>query len=229
MQFGRAFSFAFEDQEWLKKIGIAALVSLIPLVGQVFLIGWGFEVTRRVIARDPHPLPDWSDFGGHLVRGLKVALVYLVYSLPVLVLAGCLQVGMIGATTLIAGQDSNGDAASIAIIVVASALGCLMLIYSILMAFLLPAALGKLAATGNLGDAFRLGEVFALVRAAPGPYVLAILGSILAGIIGGLGSIACGIGAIVTAAYSGVVVGHLTGQAYLAASEAKPAAVVATS
>lgn len=229
MQFGRAFSFAFEDPEWLKKIGIAALVSLIPLVGQIFLIGWGFEVTRRVIARDPHLLPDWSDFGGHLVRGLKVALVYLVYSLPVLILVGCLQGGMIGSSMLVAGQESNGDAAAIASIVVASALGCLMLIYGILMAFLLPAALGKMAATGNLGDAFRLGEVFALVRAAPGPYVLAILGGILAGIIGSLGSIACAIGVILTTAYSSVITGHLCGQAYLAASEAKPAAVVATS
>ena len=229
MQFGRAFSFAFEDKDWLKKIGIAALVSLIPLVGQIFLLGWGFEVTRRVIAREAVPLPDWSDFSGHLVRGLKVTLVYIVYVLPILILTACMQVGMIGTSMLATGQESNGEAAAIASIVVAVSLGCLMLIYALLMAFLLPAALGKMAATGNLGDAFRLGEVFKLVRAAPGVYVLAILGSILAGFVGSLGSIACGIGAVVTTAYAGTITGHLTGQAYLAASEPKPAAVVAAS
>jgi Protein of unknown function (DUF4013) len=223
MQFGRAFSFVFEDPDWLKKVGIAALVSLIPLVGQIFLIGWGIEVMRRVIAREAVPLPDWNDFSGHLLRGLKAAVVYLVYSLPMILFGFCMWAGMMGSTLLLAGDNSNGEAATIAVAVVASAVGCLMLIYGLLMAFLLPAGLARMATTGNLGDAFRIGEVFKLVRAAPGPYVLAILGSILAGIIGSLGSIACGIGAVFTGAYAGAITGHLYGQAYLAAREAKPA------
>jgi hypothetical protein len=226
MQFGRAFSFAFEDPDWLKKIGIAALVSLIPLVGQIFLVGWGVEVMRRVINRDAVPLPDWTDFSGHLVRGLKATVVYLVFSLPMILFGFCLWAGMMGSTLLFAGDEANVEAASIAMIVVAVALSCLMLIYGILMAFLLPAALARMAVSGNLSDAFRIGDVFKLVRAAPGPYVLAILGSMLAGIIGSLGSIACGIGAVLTGAYAGAITGHLYGQAYLAASEAKPVAVV---
>jgi len=229
MQFGRAFSFAFEDPDWLKKIGIAALVSLIPLVGQIFLVGWGVEVMRRVINRDAVPLPDWTDFSGHLVRGLKATVVYLVYSLPMILFGFCMWAGMMGSTLLFAGDEANVEAASIAMIVVAGALGCLMLIYGILMAFLLPAALARMAVSGNLGGAFRIGDVFKLVRAAPGPYVLVILGSMLAGIIGSLGSIACGIGALLTTAYASTITGHLTGQAYLAASEAKPAAVVSAS
>ncbi len=40
MEFGKAFTYVFEDKDWLKKIGIAALVSLIPLIGQLIVMGW---------------------------------------------------------------------------------------------------------------------------------------------------------------------------------------------
>jgi hypothetical protein len=48
MEFGRAFSYAFEDSEWIKKVGIAALVFLIPLLGLIILMGWSLEIIRRV-------------------------------------------------------------------------------------------------------------------------------------------------------------------------------------
>ena len=92
MEFGKAFTFPFEDQEWLMKLGIAALVMLIPILGQFIVMGWALEVTRRVIQRDPQPLPDWSDFVGHLVRGLQVAVIGFVYALPIILLSSCPQI-----------------------------------------------------------------------------------------------------------------------------------------
>jgi hypothetical protein len=90
-------------------------------------------------------------------------------------------------------------------------------------AFVLPAAIGNFAATGQLGAAFRFNEVFGLVRAAPGAYFMVFLGSIVASIIAGLGLIACIIGVLFTAAYAYMINAHLWGQAYKAA-KAMPAA-----
>jgi hypothetical protein len=66
-----------------------------------------------------------------------------------------------------------------------------------------------------------LGEVFGLVRAAPVAYLLVFVGSIAAGFIASLGTLACVIGVFVTSAYASTVNMHLIGQAYNAASDIK--------
>ena len=69
MDFGLAFSYVFQDRDWLRKVGIVALISLIPILGQLVLIGWSLNITKRVIERHPEPLPE-VDFGGDLARQL---------------------------------------------------------------------------------------------------------------------------------------------------------------
>ncbi len=217
MDFGRAFSFAFEDQDWLKKIGIAALLMIIPIIGTFLVMGWGIEITRRVIRRDPEPLPDWNDFGGYLVKGLQAFVIGFVYALPIFLIMIC-PVGV----SIAAGQDSGDTMASIAALVM-TCFGCLVFLYSLFMALVIPAALGNFAATDEMGAAFRFADVIALVRANPMSYVLVFLGSIVTGIIAPLGSILCVIGMFATAAYASVVNSHLYGQAYLEASASKQA------
>ncbi len=58
------------DREWFNKIGIAALVSFIPFVGGVFVIGYGIRAARMVGSG----LPRWDDFGGDFIRGIIVFL-----------------------------------------------------------------------------------------------------------------------------------------------------------
>ncbi len=215
MEFGKAFSFPFEDQDWIKKIGIGALIMLIPLVGGFIVAGWGLEVTRRVIRREAQPLPDWTDFGKFLVDGLKVMVIGLVYALPIILFSICSQ------TPLIFMGNGGDDTIATIYSLVMVCFGCLVFIYALFLGLVMPAAVANFAATDQLGAAFRFGEVFGLVRAAPGPYVLVLLGSFLAGIIAMLGSIACGIGALLTAAYAMAINGHLQGQAYNAAMAAK--------
>jgi len=215
MEFGKAFTYVFEDTDWLKKVGIAALVLLIPIIGQLIVLGWSLEITRRVIQNDPKPLPDWSDFGGHVVRGLKAFVIGLVYALPIIVLSICQST-----TPLIAGNDSQ-DTLTTIVAFLSICFGCVMFIYGIFLGFVLPAAYGKFAATDELGAAFRFGEVFGLVRAAPSAYLIVLLGGIVAGIIAGLGLILCFIGIILTLAYSMTINAHFYGQAYNQAVAAK--------
>jgi hypothetical protein len=209
MEFGKAFSFQFQDPDWIKKILIGALIMLIPLVGELVVIGWGFEITKRVIRQDPSPLPDWSNFMGNLVSGLKLFVVYLVYLLPIILVSACSQ-----SVYLIPSDVMDSNTMATVSMVVMICFGCVAFLYGIVIAFLLPAAVGNFAATDQLGAAFRFGEVFNLVKAAPVAYLLVILGSLLSSIIASLGSIACGVGALATTTYAMTVNGHLQGQAY---------------
>ncbi|MCD4698964.1 MAG: DUF4013 domain-containing protein, partial [Phycisphaerae bacterium] len=86
MDFGLAFSFPFQDEEWIKKILLTGVIFLIPVVGQIAVMGWALTITRRIIRNDPEPLPDWSDFGGYLGLGFKAFVVVLVFVLPIIIL-----------------------------------------------------------------------------------------------------------------------------------------------
>ena len=103
MDFGSAFTYAFQDSDWLKKVGLAALIFLIPIIGPITVMGWGLEITRRVINNQTDLLPDWSDFGGYLSKGFQGFVVSLAFSLPSLLISIC-QSGVSGAI-----QNSNSS------------------------------------------------------------------------------------------------------------------------
>jgi hypothetical protein len=212
MEFGKAFTYVFEDDDWIMKTIIAALVSLIPIIGQITVMGWGLEVTRRVIKQEPNPLPDWSDFGGHIVKGLVAWVIGFVYALPIILIWIC-------PTVLLA---AAGDDETVMTIysVVSACFGCLTFLYAILLLLLYPAAIGKYVDTGEFGAAFRFGEIWGLVRAAPGAFLMTILGALIAGIIAPLGLILCFIGVLWTQAYAVLINSHLWGQAYSEAQKA---------
>ncbi|MBN1890248.1 MAG: DUF4013 domain-containing protein [Thermoflexales bacterium] len=211
MDFGKSFSYVFDDQDWLKKVLIGGVVTLVPILNFA-AIGYALEVTRRVIkGTGATPLPEWDDLGGKLVKGLVVVVIAMVYFLP-LILLSC----VIGIPASFVG-DSEDLAGIVAL--VSSCFGCLALIYSLFAGMLLPAAIGIYADKDEVGAAFRFGDVFSLVQKNIGTYLVVLLMSaIVAPIIGSLGAIACGIGAIFTGFYAQLIIGHLTGQAYNQAS-----------
>ena len=174
MEFGLAFSYVFEDTDWFKKIALAALVSLIPLIGQIFLVGWALEITRRVIRNDSNPLPD-LDFGENLGKGFKAFVVGLVYALPIFVLMIPNFIAPVMVNVL------GDDAGNVIAVIFSICSSILVFIYALLMAFLLPAAYGRVADTGNLGDGLKIGEVFKLVKKAPTAYLIVLVGTLLAG------------------------------------------------
>lgn len=205
MDFGLAFSFVFQDEEWIKKVLIASVMVLIPVVGWLAVFGWSLEITKRVIAGDKVPLPPWDDFGGIFTLGLKALIVGVVFSIPSFILVTPAAFASVVV-------DSNDLAAVATIINIC--VSCLSILYSILIAFALPASYGRLAATGSLGEALNVAKLWGMIRAAPSAYLIVILGYIVAGFLSMLGIIACGIGILATIAYSLVIEGHLYGQAY---------------
>lgn len=215
MDFVKSFTYEFEDPDWLKKIGIAALISLIPLVGQFFVMGWLVDTTKRVIDKVEHPMGEWDDFGGYFMKGLSIFVIGIVYALPIILFEACLW----GVTMAVAGGATNSDTIGSIMGILTTCLSCILIIYVVLLLFLMPAAYANYAAKGSIGAGLRFGEVFGLVRNAPGAYLLVVLGEILAGFIAGLGVILCVIGIIITTAYASAAISHLYGQAYNQATE----------
>ncbi len=208
MNIGKAFTYVFDDPDYIKKIGIAALMALIPVVGSLILLGWGVEITRRVIQGDAQPLPDWTDFGKLLMQGLKAFVVIFVYVLPIILLTSCVQIAMIPL------QSQSNNTFAMVITGLSLVTSCLGAILGIAAAFLIPPALGILAVTGQIGAALRFTDVIALVRANTSAYLLALVGGFLASFVASLGVIACCVGFFITMALATAVNAHLHGQAY---------------
>jgi hypothetical protein len=180
MDFGKAFTFVFDDEDWVKKIALGGLLSLIPVIGVFLVIGYGLEVTKRVIKGDAEVLPDWSDFGGYLTKGFMVFLIFFVYMLPVLLIQACASIPYL--------FEYPDDTLTVIFAIVAICFGCFTFLYSLAAYLMLPAAVGRYAATDELGAAFKLGEIFGMVKDNLGTYGLVLLGGIVASLIASLGT-----------------------------------------
>jgi hypothetical protein len=227
MDIGKAFGFMFHDDRWITKILIAAailavgilfspllLISLI--VAALLLGGYGVEITRRVIKGDAEVLPEWENWGDLLIDGVKVWVIGLIYALPMILVGICLGI------PISVGAEQSPDTSSL----LSSFLGCFNFLWTIVMSLTLPAAIASFVAEDDLSAAFRFGDVFGLVRHNFTIYLITFVMAWVAGLIGGLGLLVCGVGLLVTYPYSTWVTSHLYGQAYLEAtgSGAQPAA-----
>ena len=216
MNINRAISFIFDDQEWLKKIAIGALISLIPIVGGFVLMGWALEITRRIIKNEPETLPEFTDFGELLSKGFKVFVVQLAYFFPIILLFIC---GYLVSFAGMAGLGQNTDissellGSSAALVMVC--VTCITIPLLFLSGIASQVARGRLADTGMLSQALNLREVVRITKAGLGKYLLAFLMVFLAAmILSPIGGLLCGIGALFTTALISAFDSHLVGQAY---------------
>jgi|WetSurMetagenome_2_1015567.scaffolds.fasta_scaffold42887_4 hypothetical protein len=242
MQFGKPFSFVFEDPDWLKKLAILALLGfaqLIPVLGSLFMAavfsGVMIDIMRKVINKQTPTIPN-MDIGKQFMDGLKVWVIGLVYSIPTVVLGIVIAIiAALGGGVGIWGSNNDNagaaGAAGVVVIILISCVGLIILLYSLLVAFITPAFYGRYAQFGTIGSALNFKEVFKTAFKKPVPYLLALVGVIVVGIVGGIagsilssiGAIALGIGALYGVALATVWMslanGHFFGQAYLTSTE----------
>jgi hypothetical protein len=211
MKFGDAFTYVFQDPDWFKKLIIPGLIGvLVPIIGQMVLIGWSLKAALNVIRNNPNPLPE-MDFGGDLGRGFKAWVVSLVYGIPMFILYLPIMI-----ISIIASENGEQSMAVVAAIA-GACFGFLMLVYGIVMGLMIPAAYARVAVEDTIGAGLAFKEVFAMVRKNLVTYLLILVGTLAASFIGSLGSIACVIGIFLTVPYSMAITGHLYGQGYLEA------------
>ncbi len=207
MNFGKAFTFIFDDERWFDKLIVPILVSLIPIIGGMAFTGYVLRTIKNVVQNESDPLPDFA-FGEDLGRGFRYFLVGLVYSLPMMLVVGLMTIPLMA-------LNNNNSVSALGVIVLILG-GLILLAYGLVMMLIQPIAMANFAVKDTFASGFELGNFFKRLGGNFSAWLLVIAGMILASIISPMGSIVFGIGAFVTTAYSQLMVAHLTGQAYVA-------------
>ena len=204
--FARSFSFPFQDPDWLTKVLIGGVFSMLGifLVGNFFVLGYLAKLIRNVVAGVERPMPAWDDLGGYFVEGFKLAMVVLAFILPAVVI-------MILAVIPAAILEGQGEAVGG---LLGGAITCLMFPLIIAIMVFLPSALTRAAAQGRAGAAFELGANFAFIRTNLVNYVLAILVYIIANFVSQFGILLLCVGIFFTGFLSMVMAAYAFGEAY---------------
>jgi len=217
MDFGKAFTYPFEDKEWVTKIVIGGILSLVPLVNLI-VIGYALKALKNVADGVEQPLPKWDDFGDYFVKGLMVVLGSVVWALPLIILG--MMIAMFSAVT---GYDTSAEQVS-PFWVCIWGLSCLSGLYGLFIGIVLPAAYTKYAVSNDFGVFFRFGEIFPYIGANLGNYIIAVLLAWVAQFVAGFGVFLCIVGVIFTQFWATLVGSHLLGQVYrVRATPAAPA------
>lgn len=214
MDIGKSISFVFEDEHWLQKVLIGGLIVLATIifswtiiglfVGIGLLLGYSLDLLKNVRRGNPRPLPEWDDWGDKTVKGIKLMLVFLVWAIPLIIVA---------IPTSLLGSFSENNDAGILIGLFITCLSCLMVLYALLLSILSPAIIIKFAEEERFADGFAFSKIFSFTRDNIGDIIIAVLVlwavQIVAGIVG---SILCLIGLLFTSFWTNLVQFHLFGQ-----------------
>jgi hypothetical protein len=153
---GRAFTFPFKDPQWFGKflVGILMCFLCIILVGFFILAGYFIQITQRVMRRQEPALPEWDGIGEKLVLGVKLAVVYLIYLLPVFLLMIPLF-----PLAILTEQPEVGDALGLFGLVYFFGFTLLIVPYSIALTVASPIINYRFALNERIGDALDIGGI----------------------------------------------------------------------
>ncbi|MHB0975885.1 MAG: DUF4013 domain-containing protein [Candidatus Aquicultorales bacterium] len=210
MDFNKAFTYMFNDPEWVKKVAIfvGLAVASIFIIPAFFISGY-FAATIKRVADGEEGLPEWENWGELFSIGLKTTVVGLILSLPMIIIMGIFM-GSAIAAALSGGSDVAG-----AVLGGGAFFGVLLaMLYGLAMAAIGPAMMLQFIKEGyNIGAAFKFGEVFQIITADVGSYVLAVIvtaGLFMAG--GIVGQIIPFLGMLIVMPFEYEISAHLFGQ-----------------
>lgn len=186
---GRAFSFMFEDKDWVQKIligGAFVLLSFI-LIGIPFVLGYLLVLIKNASEGRPLPLPTWDDMGTKFTNGLMFLIVIIVWAIPlalvhfILWLIPC--IGWLGSILL-----------------------------SIATAMLYPYIAVRFARSNNFADAFDFAGIIAFFTQNFTNLLIVAIMSIVFSIIAGFGVLAFLIGYLFTSFWAALGITYLYGE-----------------
>ncbi len=223
MDIGRALTYFTEDERWVEKTAIGTGLLLVSTLLSVVLVGvlgyfilFGYMVRLLQNVRDGvHPaLPEWNQWGDDLVRGVKVACVYIVWALPVIFVSVPLSIfGWIL-------EDSFRYSGDVAWLFLACSF-CLTFLVAIAYVVLQPGFTIAFARNEVISDGLQASEIWEWTRDNIGNVVivaiLTVIASVIITTVGSIiGTILCVVGLVVTVPLSQLVTyyvqSHLYGQ-----------------
>ena len=195
-QFGDTIGWPMRDPGWIGKVVLTGLISLIPIIGWLVLLGWMLACLDNLRAGRQELPP--AGFG-YMGRGVNLFVVFLLYGVGFFVVffAFAIVGGVLSAV------GSNGESSG-----PLAPLGGLLfflgyaicILAGIALAFLFPTVILQTERAG-IGGGINLPEIVRIARGNGQATLLAGLMMLLASVIGSLGSFLCGIGTFLTIAY----------------------------
>ncbi len=224
MDFGKSFTFMFDDPNWIAKLAIGGAillagtllswVLLIPLLAaSALLLGYVLLVTRNVADGRAMPLPEWNDFGALLTKGLYALVGSIVWLLPLWILICCITVVSIATGGFSSSDTGAAQTAGGAGGILVTCLGCLGGLIGLLLSIGLYAPLTRYALNDQINTFWDFRGNLAFMQANLGAYLIAfVLGVLVTDFLAGFGVILCGIGVFFTQFWAMLVAAHMFGQ-----------------
>lgn len=216
MDINRAFTYFKEDEEWVNKFLIGSILFL-TIIGSIPAMGWLIEIMRRKLHDENAKLPDWADFGKYTIDGLKMILLGLVWTSP-LILLSCLQFALISGVIIFFAGSEMDDQSYFALIQGINLLSLcsypIIFIYSLGVGILYYPAYGIFAETNSLQQAIDPRNAFRALRANLGDYIVIIAIGYGIGFLAPLGLLLCIVGIFPLYIYFYTILGDLAAAAY---------------
>lgn len=194
--FGRPFTYVFEDPRWLSKVLIGGLfiLGICILIGPLFAAGYCARLARNVAAGQRRPLPEWDDLGGYFAEGLRLFCIGLVYSIPVMAIFGFVMGPALVTAVIARDHDAIRGMSGL----FSGFASCLIAPISLAISLWMPGALLFAVMEQRFGAAFEFARIWAFIRENLGNYLLAFVVYLLARFIAGFGVVLCCIGVVFT-------------------------------
>jgi hypothetical protein len=223
MDIGRALTFFTEEERWIEKTTIGALVLLLSsllsfvLVGALgFFIVMGYSVRlMRNVQQGVRPvLPEWDQWGEDLVRGLKLFAVQFVWAFPVILVF----LPVIFGAAIAENSRGAGETFGALLILCGS---CLSLIYGLFVVLAQPGFTIAFARDEKISSGLQFTPIWQWTRTHLSDVavvaIVYVVGSLIIGTVAGIvGTILCVIGLLVTLPLGQLVIYyfqyHLYGQ-----------------
>ena len=188
MDLNKVFSNQFEDKQWVSKLGIGAVIFIVPILNFA-LSGFLIGIIRNVMNDSEEILPNWDDLGKKFTDGLILFAAGLIYALPLIIIF--LPIGIMSAGGLIAGNNHLQGIGQIFAgtgSVLLYCFLCIILIYGLALAIIYPAVLVMFAREGTFASCFKLREAFDKVSRNAGAFFTALIVSFGGGLVVGFAS-----------------------------------------
>ena len=217
MRYMEAYNYIFAHPEWTMNVLLAAVCSLIPVVGNIVLLGYQYEIVEAM-HRFPgqlYPKFDFNRFAPYLMRGVWPFLVNLIVSVLLQIPIQCGNFALMGMSAA-AGQGGGNDAAGVAIGVGFLVFMLFVIVLSIAAGLAMFPMLLRAGLSQDFAQAFKFAWIQDFIVKMWLEMVLMMLFLMATGMaVAMLGLLACCIGIIPAAVIIMMASAHLMGQLYM--------------